>query len=116
MAIDKVAVTINIVGKNMQVSCPVDQRDNLKAAATEVDKLMRMSKANSGVMEPERLAIISAINFADDYLKLKASIGTTPAQNDSGTEAAAVNTIAPEVLERAEAALEKYRETRNATL
>ena len=64
-------VTVHILDKDYQVACSVDERENLLKAAKELDNRMRDIRANTSVIGIERIAVIAALNLADELLKLR---------------------------------------------
>ena len=66
-----VTVTVHILGKDYQVTCKTDERENLLKAATELDHRMRDIRANSSVIGIDRIAVIASLNLADELLKLR---------------------------------------------
>ena len=64
-------VTVRILDKDYQVACSVDERENLLKAAKELDNRMRDIRANTSVIGIERIAVIAALNLADELLKLR---------------------------------------------
>ena len=64
-------VTVHILGKDYQVACKVDERKNLLKAAMELDRRMREIRTSSSVIGIDRIAVIAALNLADELLKLQ---------------------------------------------
>ena len=62
-------VTVHILDKDYQVACEASERENLLKAATELDQRMRDIRTNSSVIGIDRIAIIAALNLADELLK-----------------------------------------------
>ena len=64
-------VTVHILDKDYQVACKINERENLLKAATELDHRMRDIRTNSSVIGIDRIAVIAALNLADELLKLQ---------------------------------------------
>ncbi len=61
-------VTVSILDKEYQVSCQPDEVSALKQSASLLDQKMREMKASANVPGLDRLAVIAALNIANDYL------------------------------------------------
>ena len=67
-----VVVSIEILNRNYKISCQPEEVEQLRAAASYLDQRMteaRQAKKNSST---ERIAVMVALNLADDLLKLTA--------------------------------------------
>jgi cell division protein ZapA len=62
---------VNIMGRNYRVSCADDEREALLAAVAYVDKKMTEIKAASKVAATERIAVMAALNIANELLSIK---------------------------------------------
>ena len=69
------ALDVNIMGRNYRVSCADDEREALLAAVAYVDKKMTEIKAASKVAGTERIAVMAALNIANELLSIKLSGG-----------------------------------------
>tara|TARA_B100000029_G_C17292589_1_gene857542 strand:- start:176 stop:487 length:312 start_codon:yes stop_codon:yes gene_type:complete len=65
---DATTVTVRIIDKEYQVSCQPDEVQALKKSANYVDEKMREFKENSTVLGLDRLAIMVALNIANDFI------------------------------------------------
>ena len=65
---DSETVTVSILDKNYQISCAPGEVDALKKSAQYVDDKMREIKTGSSVLGLDRLAVMAALNIANDYL------------------------------------------------
>lgn len=65
---DGTAVTVRILDKEYQVSCHPDEVLALKKSAAYVDEKMREFKENSSVLGLDRLAVMVALNIANDFI------------------------------------------------
>ncbi len=62
---------VNIMGRNYRVTCADDEREALLAAVAYVDKKMTEIKAASKVAGTERIAVMTALNIANELLSVK---------------------------------------------
>jgi cell division protein ZapA len=61
-------VTVHIMGKDYQVACQEDEREHLLLSASELDKRMREIRQAGSVIGVERIAIMAALNLANEVL------------------------------------------------
>lgn len=61
-------VKVTILDKEYQVSCAPDEVNALRQSAAYVDEKMREIKSNSNVLGLDRIAVMAALNIANDYL------------------------------------------------
>ena len=69
------ALEANIMGRNYRVTCADDEREALLAAVAYVDKKMTEIKAASKVAGTERIAVMAALNIANELLSIKLGTG-----------------------------------------
>ena len=69
------ALEVNIMGRNYRVTCADDEREALLAAVAYVDKKMTEIKAASKVAGTERIAVMAALNIANELLSIKLGSG-----------------------------------------
>jgi len=62
---------VNIMGRNYRVLCADGEREALLAAVAYVDKKMTEIKAASKVAGVERIAVMTALNIANELLSVK---------------------------------------------
>lgn len=65
------ALEVNIMGRNYRVTCADDEREALLAAVAYVDNKMTEIKAASKVAGTERIAVMAALNIANELLSVK---------------------------------------------
>jgi cell division protein ZapA len=65
-------ISVSILDRDYQFTCPDDERDALKAAALFLDEKLRETKAAGNIMALERIAVMTALNLSDELLKLRA--------------------------------------------
>ena len=65
------ALDVSIMGRTYRISCADDEREALLAAVAYVDKKMTEIKAASKVASTERVAVMAALNIANELLSIK---------------------------------------------
>jgi cell division protein ZapA len=68
-------IEVSIMGRNYRVTCADDEREALRAAVAYVDKKMTEMKAASKVAGTERIAVMAALNIANELLSIKLGTG-----------------------------------------
>jgi cell division protein ZapA len=63
------------MGRNYRVSCAEDEREALRTAVAYVDRKMTEIKASSKVAGTERVAVMAALNIANELLSIKLGTG-----------------------------------------
>ena len=66
-------ISVSILDRDYQFTCPPDERDALKAAALFLDEKMREVKSAGNLMALERIAVMTALNLSDELLKLRSN-------------------------------------------
>ena len=66
---------VSIMGRNYRVTCADDEREALLAAVAYVDQKMTEIKAASKVAGTERIAVMTALNIANELLSIKIGSG-----------------------------------------
>lgn len=61
-------VSVFILDKEYQINCPADEVDSLMESAEFLDHKMKEIKKNSAVYGLERIAVMAALNIANDYI------------------------------------------------
>jgi cell division protein ZapA len=69
------ALDVSIMGRNYRITCADDEREALLAAVAYVDKKMTEIKAASKVAGTERIAVMAALNIANELLSIKFGSG-----------------------------------------
>ena len=64
-------ISVSILDREYKVACEPDEREALKAAANLLDERMREIKKAGNLMALERIAVMAALNMADELVKLK---------------------------------------------
>jgi len=91
-------VTVRILEKEYFVACPPGERDDLLESAAFLNGRMREIRDSGKIVGLDRIAVMAALNLANEYLKLKAR--EQGSQSDVGHR---IRTLR----ERVETALEK---------
>ena len=65
------ALDVNIMGRNYRVTCADEEREALLAAVAYVDRKMTEIKAASKLAGTERIAVMAALNIANELLSIK---------------------------------------------
>ena len=79
MSSDTLPVTIHILDKEYRISCPAEERESLLEAASFLDNQMREIRQGGRVIGTERIAVMAALNIANDLLAIQKS-------RDDGTQ------------------------------
>ena len=61
-------LTINIMGKEYRISCPEDEKENLRASAALLNDKLNEIKQQGSVIGTERIAIMAALNMSHDQI------------------------------------------------
>lgn len=64
-------VSIRILEKEYQVACPIEERTDLLDAAEYLNGKMREIRDNGSVLGLDRIAVMAALNLANELLKIK---------------------------------------------
>lgn len=77
MSASTATVSVRILDKEYQVSCPPDEVDELTASARHLDEQMRRIREGGSVVGLDRMAVMAALNIAHDLLRLKDQADST---------------------------------------
>jgi cell division protein ZapA len=64
-------VSVRILDKEYQVSCPQDEVDALTSAARHLDGQMRQIRESGKVFGLDRIAVMTALNLANELLQTR---------------------------------------------
>ena len=84
---DATTVTVRIIDKEYQVSCQPDEVQALKKSANYVDEKMREFKENSAVLGLDRLAVMVALNIANDFISETQKVESVQSTQDENLKA-----------------------------
>ena len=68
---EKEPISVMILDREYQFSCSAEERAALREAAESLDGRMRDIKAQGNLMALERIAVMTALNMADEIIKLR---------------------------------------------
>jgi cell division protein ZapA len=91
-------VSVRLLDREYQVACPADERSALLDSAEYLDAKMREVRDSGKVAGLDRIAVISALNLANELITLRRAGSTV--DSDIGAKLRALR-------ERVESALEK---------
>lgn len=63
-------LNVQILGKDYRVGCPEGEEENLRSAARHLDKQMNDIKRGGKIIGTEKIAVMVALNLANDLLQL----------------------------------------------
>ncbi len=66
-----VRVSVRVLEKEYQVSCPVEERSDLLDSAEYLNGKMREIRDAGNVVGLDRIAVMAALNIANELLKLR---------------------------------------------
>ena len=64
-------ISVQILDREFQFACPVEEQKALQEAAEFLDARMRDIKGEGRLMALERIAVMTALNLSDELLKMK---------------------------------------------
>jgi cell division protein ZapA len=70
---DQSPVTVNILDKEYRIACLPEERESLLQSAAYVDSKMREIRQSGRVIGTERIAVMTALNLANDMLSNRKS-------------------------------------------
>ena len=73
MSIGDKGICVRILDKEFRVACSYKQEQALRDAAQHLDKQMRKIRQNGKIVSTERVAMMAALNIANDLLTMKNS-------------------------------------------
>ena len=68
---EKEPISVMILDREYQFGCSAEERAALREAAELLDGRMRDIKAQGNLMALERIAVMTALNMADEIIKLR---------------------------------------------
>ena len=70
-------VTVKILDKEYQVACPPEEVDALTTSARYLDDQMRTIRESGKVFGLDRIAVMAALNIANEYINNRESLSST---------------------------------------
>lgn len=72
-ATDSITVTVRLLDREFLVGCAAEEREDLLAAATYLDRKMLDLRGNSRSVGYDRVAVLAALSIADELLQSRQS-------------------------------------------
>lgn len=72
MSTHSVTLSVNLLGREYRIGCAEEEREDLLAAVDLLQSRMREVREGSKSSTPERLAVLAALNLANELLKARA--------------------------------------------
>lgn len=94
-------VSVRVLDREYQVACPAEERSDLLDSAEYLDAKMREVRDTGKVVGLDRIAVISALNIANELIKMRHGGGSL--DSDLGARLRGMR-------ERVETALEKSKQ------
>jgi len=93
-------VNLSLLEKEYQIACPPEEQAALITAAKEVERRMRTTRLQQGVVGAERIAVVVALNLCYELQQLQAQGGqNSPTVPDTAA--------LQQILEKVQAALDE---------
>lgn len=83
MSVGEKGICVRILEKEYRVACRQEQENALREAAQYLDKQMRLIRQTGRVIGLERIAVMAALNIANELLILR---NTPPEENEVFSE------------------------------
>lgn len=77
MSKNTIPVSVRVMGKEYKVSCPEGEHESLLASAKHVDESMLKIREGGKALGAERIAVMAAINIANEMLSGKGAVSNT---------------------------------------
>ena len=71
------SVTISILGKEYQISCPPSEEEALRKSARYLDEQMSRIKARGSTLGFEKIAVMAALNISHELLRKSREVSET---------------------------------------
>ncbi|AEJ01609.1 protein of unknown function DUF710 [Nitrosomonas sp. Is79A3] len=68
-------LNLNIMGRELYVTCPDEEREEIQLAAAYLDRKIQEIKAEGKVIDSDRIAIIAALSITHELLMLRNGTG-----------------------------------------
>jgi len=73
MSDNQARVSVRILEKDYQIACPAEERSNLLDSAEFLNSRMREIRDSGKVVGLDRIAVIAALNMANELIRLRKS-------------------------------------------
>jgi cell division protein ZapA len=67
-------ISITILDKEYKIACPIGEQAALLASAKYLDEKMREVRDSGNILGSERIAVITALNIANDFLSTSEAV------------------------------------------
>jgi len=74
--LDENVVNVKILERSYRIKCPPEQVAELEEAARYLNEQMRKVRQSSNVMSTDRVAVVTALNLTNEFLRAKKQGGT----------------------------------------
>ena len=75
MTDEPIGVNIKVLDKDYRIACPAAEQDDLVASARLLDTRMREIRQTGRVVGSDRIAVLAALNIANELLQLQKAQG-----------------------------------------
>lgn len=83
---DSTRVSVRVLGREFEVSCPEDQVEALMASADYLNEKIREISGNSSSHATDRVAVLAGLNIAHELLQQKNQSASQDTQQEAGVE------------------------------
>ncbi len=83
MSDEGTTVSVRILDKDYQVFCPAEEVDALQESALFLDGQMQKIRRSGKVLGADRIAVMAALNIANDFLKNQNAASNIKSQTQS---------------------------------
>ena len=77
MSEEATTVSVKILDKEDQVSCPAEEVDALSRSARYLDEQMRSIRESGKIFGMDRIAVMAALNIANEFINSSKSLEST---------------------------------------
>ncbi|NIP13756.1 MAG: cell division protein ZapA [Pseudomonadales bacterium] len=77
MSEEATTVSVKILDKEYQVSCPAEEVDALSRSARYLDEQMRSIRESGKIFGLDRIAVMAALNIANEFINSSQSLEST---------------------------------------
>lgn len=73
MSVNMVQIEIEVLGRRYTVGCPDNEKDALLDAVRYLEQKMHMIREAGRVIDVDKIAVMAALNIANEYLRTQVS-------------------------------------------
>ena len=85
MSARTIQLDITILGREFKVACKENEREELSEAVALLDRRMREIRDAGKVTGTDRIAVMTALNFAHELLRARRAAESEPASAEDGS-------------------------------